>query len=91
MKTAERILAEAYYDIYLLGCDLETCQSATASTGAEIRDNMLRAVEDNAEEYDQDWFPLVATPGIERQIAWDEIAEVIVDRCIDDVLDCLFV
>lgn len=93
MATLTKVIADAYYLLYLYGNEVEDLLSRTRGTrGHWIRTDMLRAVQDNADEnYDTDWFGLVATPGIERQIPWEEVARLVEEMCADDVIASLFV
>ena len=42
---------------------------------ADVEDFFTRLMEDFCDEYDQNWFALIATPAIQKTIDWEAVAE----------------
>jgi hypothetical protein len=44
---------------------------------AELQDFYTRLMEDFCENYDEQWFALIATPAIQKTIDWEAVAEAV--------------
>ena len=88
--SAEQILADACYDIYVYGCDLDCLIGACNDTAGDVLDLMMRAMVDNSDDYDADWFPLIATKSIRDKIRWDIVADLYTAKCVDDYVEVMF-
>jgi hypothetical protein len=43
----------------------------------ELEDFYTRLMEDFCENYDEEWFALIATPAIQKTIDWEAVAEAV--------------
>lgn len=44
---------------------------------AELKDYYTRLMEDFCENYDEQWFALIATPAVQKTIDWEAVAEAV--------------
>lgn len=44
---------------------------------ADLKDYYTRLMEDFCENYDEEWFALIATPAIQKTIDWEAVAEAV--------------
>ena len=58
--------------LYESGCSYE--RGATFEAEG-VKENWMEDMYNHGEEYDEEWFPLVATPSINKTIDWQFIAD----------------
>ena len=52
---------------------------------ADLQDYYTRLMEDFCENYDEQWFALIATPAIQKTIDWEAVAEAVNNMLVDDI------
>ena len=76
MNKATLIMYQYTIDHY----DNMTCESYEDLDAESMADYWLRNMEENPENYDDEYYALIATPNIFRTINWDFIARKYVER-----------
>jgi hypothetical protein len=94
MNTAEKLVAETWYDAYCLGEFFDTPEDELnrlkGATKENIQENMTRLMHDYSEYYDVDWFPIIATRGIFNQLDWTLIETLAQEHLVDVLIADLF-
>jgi hypothetical protein len=90
---AEHLIADTWYARYIYGEDMSTDEVSNLITTLKAQDietEMLRAMYSDPEQYDEDWFPIIATKGIRNQLNWNLVLEFAVDEIVNDEIRILF-
>jgi hypothetical protein len=92
-STAEHLIVETWFCAFASGTcpgSLESDVKWANKCPTEILDDMIALMEDNPEDYDEDWYPLIATRGIRNQLNWNLIGLLAQERLVDDIIKQMF-
>lgn len=77
-RATEIVLEIAEGELLAWGFDADTVWS-----GDDIYNFFLQLMEDHADDYDADWFPIVATPSIRKTVDWAEIGKIVTQKNVE--------
>jgi hypothetical protein len=89
INTATKIIKNSLVEgiLAMIGDNLNYRHSFTAQDVMDWCDDCL---ENNCDEYDEDWFPIMGVPSAKMSVDWEHLADYINDTEVDYQIEIIF-